>query len=579
MGKRRAKKTVPSFMEVFVDPLFGALGAFLFIFLMVCLMIGITGTTPTINTERLPDAVNGQFYEVWLAAQGGVGDYSWSAPNPGEIPAGLALTEDGYLSGTPAVEDLTDIELTNAFDLTVQALRVKADDPELTRTTRSYELVIRRDNPIEPSELMPVEILTESPLPDAVAGTEYRLALAAAGGLPPYTWASEVELPAGLTLDPGRGIIQGTAVAAEDGFRSTFTVTDARALGNPGREASVELELSVLAPPPPAPPPPEPVAILSETLPVAVETRPYEAGIAVRGGVPPYTWTANALPDWLRLDPETGVLTGTPPLDARGEAPVIIVVEDFRGTRARDMFATKLKVVPNTGVKLDPLKLLTKHLPRGFRGRKYEEPLAIRGGTPPYRVSATNLPGGLGVSGDGIVSGFPDTEGEFDIQFSIKDSGDPQQGDFSDVTLTIAPTGSDNATADTGDLVILTSSPLPKAMVGDAYALAFSATGGSGQYEWSCQGPLPQGLSFRNGRLSGTPTGTAAESGPFTVTVENARDSSSTASRQFVLTVSDKLAPVSLTSPKWLWLGAIFLIHMTVRLIWRVYCFSHIQHG
>jgi len=123
MGRRRAKKGVPNFMEVFVDPLFGALGAFLFIFLMTALMIGISGTTPTINTERLPDAVNGQPYEVWLAARGGVGDYEWSLSPSDKLPKGLELSPDGYLSGTPDVQGLTEPVTLQSFEVSVEASR------------------------------------------------------------------------------------------------------------------------------------------------------------------------------------------------------------------------------------------------------------------------------------------------------------------------------------------------------------------------------------------------------------------------------------------------------------------------
>ena len=68
------------------------------------------------------------------------------------------------------------------------------------------------------------------------------------------------------------------------------------------------------------------------------------------------------------------------------------------------------------------------------------------------------------------------------------------------------------------DLVV-TSSSLPNAIVGEAYSQSLSASGGSTPYTWKIvSGVLPNGLSFNSsGIISGTPT---AASGPTAITFQ-----------------------------------------------------------
>jgi hypothetical protein len=67
---------------------------------------------------------------------------------------------------------------------------------------------------------------TESPLPVAVVGQFYQVALVAEGGVQPYSWkVLSGSLPAGLALDPSSGAISGTAtVHGSNSF--TVQVTD-----------------------------------------------------------------------------------------------------------------------------------------------------------------------------------------------------------------------------------------------------------------------------------------------------------------------------------------------------------------
>lgn len=56
----------------------------------------------TVTTASVPNAINGQPYTFTLEAAGGIAPYSWSVMS-GSLPAGIALSAAGILSGTPSV--------------------------------------------------------------------------------------------------------------------------------------------------------------------------------------------------------------------------------------------------------------------------------------------------------------------------------------------------------------------------------------------------------------------------------------------------------------------------------------------
>jgi hypothetical protein len=139
----------------------------------------------------------------------------------GALPAGVTFT-GGVLSGTPTVKGKFPITFTasNGFGPPV---------------TQSFTL-----------KVVFIEITTTS-LPVATRGTAYSATLGELGGVGPFTWKSNVALPAGLTLHATKGTITGTtsATAAIGTFSIVFTVTDS---ATPTKHsASVTLSLKVKA--------------------------------------------------------------------------------------------------------------------------------------------------------------------------------------------------------------------------------------------------------------------------------------------------------------------------------------------
>lgn len=134
-------------------------------------------------------------------------------------------------------------------------------------------------------------------LPDGIVGQPYAALVEATGGDgEPYDWAvTEGVLPDGVELDPATGEIAGVPTAAGM-FEFTVEVDGV---------TSADLSVTVL---------PE-LVIATDTLPEGTVGEPYTATLEATGGDGgPYTWGIDSgdLPDGLELDPETGVITGTP---------------------------------------------------------------------------------------------------------------------------------------------------------------------------------------------------------------------------------------------------------------------------
>jgi hypothetical protein len=80
--------------------------------------------------------------------------------------------------------------------------------------------------------------------------------------------------------------------------------------------------------------------------------------------------------------------------------------------------------------------ITTKSLPAGKLGQTYTATLQASGGTPPYTWSASGtLPGGIGFSSAGILSGKPTQKGNFSVTFGVKDSSAGMSDDALNLTV------------------------------------------------------------------------------------------------------------------------------------------------
>jgi uncharacterized protein (TIGR03437 family) len=146
----------------------------------------------------------GSSLTVVMTATGGTPIYLWSVAPGSQLPPGFTLdTASGFLSGTPAA--------AGTYNFAVQVT-----DSVQNTATKALVLIVQAG----------IAITSASPAPNAAAGVNYSLTLAAAGGNPPYTWALESgALPAGITLNTSTGVLSGTPQGT-GAFSFVIRVTD-----------------------------------------------------------------------------------------------------------------------------------------------------------------------------------------------------------------------------------------------------------------------------------------------------------------------------------------------------------------
>ena len=156
-----------------------------------------------------------QVYSEQLSATGGQPPYRWVVDG-GMPPAGLSLTVDGGLQGSPSTTGIVSfgVSVVDSATPPQQASRM------VTVETRLLDVVLA--------------IATDSAV-DGRVGTPYSQLLKAYGGSTPYTWAistGSASLPPGIALTNAGTVWQlsGTPTMAGT-FPFTVRVTD-QALGN-----------------------------------------------------------------------------------------------------------------------------------------------------------------------------------------------------------------------------------------------------------------------------------------------------------------------------------------------------------
>ncbi|MBP9784782.1 MAG: putative Ig domain-containing protein [Giesbergeria sp.] len=157
-------------------------------------------------------------------------------------------------------------------------------------------------------------------------GMAFTYALTGQGGRPPYQWSSSA-LPSGLALSAD-GIISGIPTAKNGTYNVALTVTD-----KAGAEQTQNLKITVEGE----------FAIDGCTSDVSApcilpagkvgESYVYTLSFSIGDPAIPVTWTVIGLPDWLTLDPATGLLSnklGRPVAADKGT--YTFVVTATRGT-------------------------------------------------------------------------------------------------------------------------------------------------------------------------------------------------------------------------------------------------------
>jgi hypothetical protein len=227
---------------------------------------------PLVITTGLPmaPASLGVPYSTTLAATGARGNYVWSLAS-GTLPAGVAMSATGELSGTP-------INRATTYSFTVRVSSGQAT------TTKSLSISVTNA----------VRVTTVA-LADGTLGVSYSGTLAATGGTGKYVWDIDPQmLPPGLSVSANKIVGIPTQTGS---WGIPVRVTDTA-----GRTATKTVPLTIYGKP----------VILTTSLPNVTRGVFYSVTLAAEGGKVPYKWTrsSGSLPRGLSIS-TAGVLSGT----------------------------------------------------------------------------------------------------------------------------------------------------------------------------------------------------------------------------------------------------------------------------
>lgn len=244
--------------------------------------------TPTISV-----VADANVTEIPIKAEGGLGLHHFSVQPA--LPAGLTMDE---LSGTIKNIPGTLIELSPE---TVYSVTVTDSANPRQSASATFKLSVSSNPGIAITMNAPVK-----PQRISMVFPPYAPVTASSGIGSVLTYTVAPALPSGLSMDPATGIISGTPTVEQvdsSDARYTVTVTDS---ASPAHEAEARFGL---------------VTYQLPTATVLVSSKTYRAGEAVNyqpvsgvsaaGRPVTYRVAGGGLPPGLKMDPNTGVITGT----------------------------------------------------------------------------------------------------------------------------------------------------------------------------------------------------------------------------------------------------------------------------
>ena len=262
---------------------------------------------PSLNFPAPPPGWTHTVYGDTLTESGGTAPFTWSVSS-GSLPAGISLSADGNLSGTPTA--------TGTSSFTVQVT-----DANNQTATEATSITVSAG----------VSTTFAAP-PGAVVGTAYTDTLTATGGTTPYTWSVNAgSLPPGITLTSA-GVLTGTPTAAGSYTFSVNVVDANNGIATTSITLVVAATLSLSFPAPPA----------------GTVGTAYTDTLTATGGTTPYTWSVSAgtLPAGITLNASTGVLAGTPTV--AGTSSFTIKVTDASSQTATEAASITIAAGPLT---------------------------------------------------------------------------------------------------------------------------------------------------------------------------------------------------------------------------------------
>lgn len=245
-----------------------------------------------------------------------------------------------------------------------------------------------------------------------------------AGGVPAFTYGA-AGLPGTLTMDATTGLVTGNAGPVNtSGTTVTITVTDGFLKTNqtPQTFKWIVYPALILT----APTTTDRYSSVGQSVSVAS---------TATGGKGPYAWSAAGLPAGLKVDSSSGVISGAP--TSAGTSAVTLTVVDT-GT------ASSKAVTFNWNIFDAPLVVGNPGTQTTSRTAVVSLELDVTGGSGTYQLAATNLPTGLALDQNGLISGTVDPSNTLATRTVTVTATDSVTGQVSPIsftwTVTAAPT-------------------------------------------------------------------------------------------------------------------------------------------
>ncbi len=425
----------------------------------------VDGTSPTpveiSEDRRLGDIMLNAPWSYQLNVSGGTAPYTWKVESGSTLPAGLALSPGGVLSGIPTVAG-------------VRTFFVRATDAAGNFGVKMFSL-----------NVTPIWIQTSWKLPYGNVGSAYGQTLSAGGGTGTITWSVSPDstLPTGMSVSPAGLLSWPTTIGGYHWFE--LVATDS---AGATRRAGFQVEIY-----PAGEKPPLYFSLGDQSTSIGyndwslgasggTETG-YSASLQ-SGTLPPGMTIENNPPAWLDL-------TGSPRLSGVATTPstysfTLRLTDSGGNTLTRAITVSILGMVMTSDTELADASV----------GVAYSKTITTAGatGTVTFAVQFGQvLPPGLSLnSSTGILSGTPTVAGEYWFLVNITDStGSITQN----LHLYISP------------MRITSAASLPNSAQGSAYSQTITVAGGTPPYNYTlhCCAPGWLSLNATTGVLSGTP--------------------------------------------------------------------------
>lgn len=366
-----------------------------------------------ITSTTVNDGVVGADYSDTVTASGGRGAKTFSISG-GALPAGLAMSAAGVISGTAAGPAGT------------ASFTVQVSDSATTPATDTQALTI---------DIVDALAITTASLADTAIDEDYTADIVATGGTAPLSFAITAgELPAGLTLD-ANGALTGRVSPSATTETFTIEVTDS---SSPQLAESRSYTVRVG------------LEITTTALATAFGGVEYTGTIDVRGGLPPYQWSlvAGTLPAGLEgPDPDDGSISGTPEAACTASSTdlTVQVVDDDTPAQDATQAGIELTVAPAT------LDITTSALANAHLNTAYNQRVVATGGVSPYSFALTggSLPSQLSLNANnGRITGTPDTLETQAFEVTVLDGCADTAAQALSITVDAASLGRNDSIAD-----------------------------------------------------------------------------------------------------------------------------------